>query len=1279
MKMIKFSGLHAIAIALLLASGCSKKDNTQMMNDAGQTDGGEIDGSTFGDASSDGSTQTDGGTDDLGTSDLGTADLGTADLGTADLGTADLGTADLGTADLGTADLGTADLGTTDLGTGMDGMVIIVGGDAGDDAAADAATDATMSTNFCATNNGGCDLLVTCTSGTLSAICGACPSGYSGDGTLCTDINECATLNGGCDVNATCNNTVGSFTCSCGPGFQFGLDMHTCNDIDECTTMNGGCDPITICTNIPGSRVCGACPSGYTGTGDTGCVDVNECLVNNGGCANLVTCNNTPGGFTCGSCPTGFTGDGVTCTDINECTAHTDNCDPLAGCTNTVGSFTCGMCPSGYTGADGTVCTDVNECTSHTDNCDMNATCANTAGSFTCGCNHGYTGSGTTCADVNECMTNNGGCAQNCTNTVGSFTCSCTSGFTLDRNHLACDDVNECNTANGGCAQTCMNNVGSFSCGCNSGYTLNMDGVTCDDVNECATNNGGCDVHSPCTNTVGSFSCGTCYPGYVGNGATGCMVSAGQIVAGVDHTCAIVDGAVYCWGYNGTGQLGTAEPIAGSVYPSHYSPVRVMTGASTTLNGATQITALYYGSCALLNDGTVWCWGNNSNGELGNGTSPANSNVAVQVSGISNAVAISGGNQHACAALSDGTMKCWGANGSGQLGDGSMSAASSPVTTLSVSTAVGVAAGTNHTCALLQGGAVYCWGANSQGQLGDGTIASRATPNVSPTHEVAVFADDPAVQITAGTAFTCGVGTSGAVYCWGSNGTNQLGRILGSGITSASTAAQVSGLSSGVAEVHAGPNGGFSCALKRNGTVACWGANGSYQIGNGTNTNAATPSLVSGAVNTRVIGVGSTHVVTLANDGQLRSWGLNNYGQLGDGTIITPRPTEVRGATLFNTTSVDVGGGHACAIYNNGNVACWGRNTQGELGNGSTESSYAPRIVTGLSHVTKLALGYEHTCAITAGHTVSCWGYNNQGQVGDGSSPSQPHYSPTSVPSLSGVVDIAAGAFHTCAVTGDGNVYCWGADANSQLGDGGGANVASPQLVPGISHIAAIAAGASHTCVLSNSGVVTCWGLNTAGECGIGTISSIATPTIDPSTVTGLTGPDVPVAIAAGGNSSGSATCVLLRSGAMKCWGLNTSSQLGSSVGDVTSHPTATAVSGISGASGISVGPSTTCASFSNGTAKCWGNDTFGQIGNGAISSSPQAPRVVSLSNIASIVTGGGNTTPTNDMSSTCAVDTSGILSCWGGNAYGRLGTGQAITGSTGNQPTPTALSALWR
>jgi alpha-tubulin suppressor-like RCC1 family protein len=299
------------------------------------------------------------------------------------------------------------------------------------------------------------------------------------------------------------------------------------------------------------------------------------------------------------------------------------------------------------------------------------------------------------------------------------------------------------------------------------------------------------------------------------------------ISAGYYHTCAVLStGAVKCWGYNGSGQIGDNTKI------QRLTPVAV----SGLSSGVTAISAGFYHSCALLSTGAVKCWGDNGNGQIGDDTQIQRL-TPVAVSGLSSGVtAISAGYQHTCAVLSTGAVKCWGDNGSGQIGDNTQTSRLTPVAVSGLSSGVtAISAGYQHTCAVLSTGAVKCWGDNGSGQIGDNTQTSRLTP-------VAVSGLSSGVTaISAGYYHACAVLSTGAVKCWGDNDYGQIGDNTQ---IDRKIPVAVSGLSSGVTAISASFY--HSCALLSTGAVKCWGVNGSGRIGDNTETQRLTPVAVSG-------------------------------------------------------------------------------------------------------------------------------------------------------------------------------------------------------------------------------------------------------------------------------------------------------------------------------------------------------------------------------------------------------------------------------------------------
>jgi len=324
-------------------------------------------------------------------------------------------------------------------------------------------------------------------------------------------------------------------------------------------------------------------------------------------------------------------------------------------------------------------------------------------------------------------------------------------------------------------------------------------------------------------------------------------------------------------------------------------------------------------TCVLLSDGTAKCWGWNYFGQLGDGTT-TDRYTPVNVSGLTNAVAIAAGYGHTCALLSDGTAKCWGGNFYGQLGDGTTTDRYTPVNVSGLTNAVAIVTGYGHTCALLSDGTAKCWGRNGYGQLGDGTTANRYTPvNVSGLTN--------AVAIAAGFYHTC--------------------------------------------------------ALLSDGTAKCWGWNYYGQLGDGTTTDRYTPVNVSGLTNAVAIAAGHYHTCALLSDGTAKCWGWNYYGQLGDGTT-TDRYTPVNVSGLTNAVAIAAGYGHTCALLSDGTAKCWGRNDYGQLGDGTTTDRYTPVNVSGLTNAVAIAVGDYHTCALLSDGTAKCWGRNDHGRLGDG-------------------------------------------------------------------------------------------------------------------------------------------------------------------------------------------------------------------------------------------------------------------------------------------------------
>jgi alpha-tubulin suppressor-like RCC1 family protein len=341
-------------------------------------------------------------------------------------------------------------------------------------------------------------------------------------------------------------------------------------------------------------------------------------------------------------------------------------------------------------------------------------------------------------------------------------------------------------------------------------------------------------------------------------------------------------------------------------------------------------------------------------------------------------------------------------------------------------TFVSVEADTTHTCGVTIRGAAYCWGNQGSG-LGDGITQQRAAP-------ILVAGGLTFARVSTGSGHTCGLTTAGAAYCWGAGGNHQIGD---GGNSPRSMPAAVSG---GLTLTTLASGWYHNCGATSDGTPYCWGYNANAQLGDGTKMDRASPVSPSGGLKfSRVVG-GRYHTCAVAVTGAAYCWGSNAHGQIGDNGPADDRtsPGLVVGGLSFG--SISAGGsstsGHSCGLTTNGSAYCWGNNSSGQLGDGSTTNRSQPTAVAGGIVFSAITVGSNHTCALTSGGAAYCWGANVSGQLGDGTI--APHSDPRPVLGPAGVTFsyIAAGDSHTCAVASSGVAYCWGLNGDGQLGVG---------------------------------------------------------------------------------------------------------------------------------------------------------------------------------------------------------------------------------------------------
>lgn len=382
-----------------------------------------------------------------------------------------------------------------------------------------------------------------------------------------------------------------------------------------------------------------------------------------------------------------------------------------------------------------------------------------------------------------------------------------------------------------------------------------------------------------------------------------------------------------------------------------------------------------------------------------------------------------------------------------------------------------------------------------------------------------------------------------------------------------------------------------------------------YGCGGG---NEVTSSPSTPGVKATVISAGDSHTCEVIADGTARCWGLNTSGQVGNGTFVnTLKPVPVIG--ISGARRISAGGGHSCTVLFDGSVRCWGENTSGQLGNSTTTTSTTPVAVTGIAPASDVAAGGGHTCALLADGRVFCWGRNTFGELGNGIFSSSS--APVAAFGITGAIEVATGANHSCALLSDGTIRCWGLNSFGQLGNSLVANSNVPVAVTGVFTATHITAGTNHTCATISDGTVRCWGENVSGQLGaFWTLVSVI-PLVN---VTISSTPVQSAAITTSADVTGGAqhTCALVTGSTIRCWGENNFGQLGNNGITVGFTPPGTGASptstispvtviNISTATAVDAGLFHTCALLSNGTVRCWGVGSSGQLGNDIGVSSP--------------------------------------------------------------------------
>ena len=671
-------------------------------------------------------------------------------------------------------------------------------------------------------------------------------------------------------------------------------------------------------------------------------------------------------------------------------------------------------------------------------------------------------------------------------------------------------------------------------------------------------------------------------------------------------------------------------------------PASTTPSPSATLSASplTFLTTGYNHSCAITASGVLKCWGANTSGQIGNNSlnDAYTPSAVTQASAEDTYSSVSAGYYYSCGVTTSGTLKCWGENNLGQLGTGNTTPSTTPTPIDEGTSYLTVSAGLQHACGITAlTHQVKCWGVNSYGEVGNGATSGVSTPTLIDSSNTYQF-------ISAGAFHTCGITTSGVLKCWGHNSSGQIGN----GVANSTDILTPTPISENSTYIAVSAGGSHTCGITSSGALQCWGANASGQIGNGVanSTNILTPTPPSGTDSYTSVSAGNSHTCGITTTGVLKCWGDNSAGQIGTGSTTSPHilnPTSVSTTTSY--LAVSAGNEHTCGLVSDHIINCWGSNSWGQLGTFDQLKTLAsvPTPITSGETYTDISAGFYHACGITSTGILKCWGLNESGQLGNGGF--ETAYTPTAVSDTSHYTQVSAGLDYTCGITTSGALKCWGKNEYGQLGlepSPTPSMTAIPSQV-GLTAYTTVSTGFTSTCARNTTGQILCWGGNNAGEIGNGNSTPQYTPTL-------IDGGTLYSSIAKGYDH----TCGILTNGnTLKCWGGNSKGELGIGSQDGKSSPTANSDS--SSYSAISAGTYQTCGITSSGALKCWGN-LMGPSPSPSYTSTPTS--LDSSTQYQSVSVSG---------TFSCAITTAGILKCWGKNENHELGI--PSTGETEPKP----------
>ena len=573
-----------------------------------------------------------------------------------------------------------------------------------------------------------------------------------------------------------------------------------------------------------------------------------------------------------------------------------------------------------------------------------------------------------------------------------------------------------------------------------------------------------------------------------------------DIAAGEGTSCGLTSmGTVYCWGEGQNGQLGGSANVA--------SPTAIPTITDfIQISGAASNQVAYQGHfCGATKSGRAYCWGREAAGNFGNGAPSGDQGTPSQFGTFTDVAKIETNTLHTCALRAGGTIWCSGDDSNGELGNGSSGSQTSPTQVSNITDFVDVSVGVNATCGVRKSRELWCWGKNDLYQLGTGpaSTASQQTPVKSNLNNVtalsmgerAFFAISDALtessaivnnkksKLAAGTDFACAIDPSGVASCWGRGANGRLGNgntfsmPTPINVSDAGPWLQISSAGNSFSASH-------TCGIKGDGQIWCWGAGTSGQLGNNSpSADSNVPVLVpTGTRRWSQVATGESFTCAIENNGELWCWGVDGGGQLGNGNFDTGSPIPSLSDEDGPWVKVSAGRTSACAIKADRSAWCWGVDNVGEQGDGPPSGiNQWPTPVNSPGPWVDISAG-EVSCGIKADGTLWCWG--SLDQLALPNEPEWDNFSPQLMMDPGPWAKVESGFTNVCAIKMDGSAWCFGQGDNYRNGNNSTTDFSYPQALPGGGKYIDISVGNNFACGMQSDSSVYCWGRNNHGQIG---------------------------------------------------------------------------------------------------------------------------------------------------------------------------------------------------